>query len=92
MKIDIPSVLLHLRGEAVRAKASLSERAAFGAVAWLFRSPRRFALAQRLGRVAQRPSAAARPHPPAAGALGRLDARARPASGRARDLQGVVEP
>ena len=55
VKIDIPSVLLHLRGEAVRAKASLSERAAFGAVAWLFRSPRRFALAQRLARVAQRP-------------------------------------
>ena len=55
VKIDIPSVLLHLRGVAVRAKASPAERAAFGAVGWLFRGRRRFALAQRLARVAQRP-------------------------------------
>jgi L-lactate dehydrogenase complex protein LldF len=55
VKIDIPRVLLHLRQRAVRAKAPGAERAAMGLAAWTFADRRRFALAQRLGRLAQRP-------------------------------------
>jgi len=55
VKIDIPGLLLHLRGRAVRAAAGPPERAAFGAAAWGFSSPVRFSLAQRLGRPALRP-------------------------------------
>jgi len=53
--IDIPRVLLHLRGRAVREQAPASEKAAFGAAAWAFASPRRFAAVQKLGRAAERP-------------------------------------
>ncbi len=55
VKIDIPGVLLHLRAEAVQAKAPAAERAVFGAAAWTFAAPRRFAGAQRLARLAQAP-------------------------------------
>ena len=55
VKIDIPRVLLHLREQAVLAKAPAPERAAMGVAAWTFASRKRLALAQRLGRVAQRP-------------------------------------
>jgi L-lactate dehydrogenase complex protein LldF len=55
VKIDIPTVLLHLRAQAVRAKDGGGERRALRTVAWLFARPARFALAQRLGRLAQRP-------------------------------------
>jgi L-lactate dehydrogenase complex protein LldF len=55
VKIDIPSVLLHLRGEAVRAKPSRREHALMQLVGWTFESARRFALAQRAGRALQRP-------------------------------------
>jgi L-lactate dehydrogenase complex protein LldF len=55
VKIDIPSVLLHLRGKAVEASASSAERAGMRAAAWTFGGPRRLALAQRLARLAQRP-------------------------------------
>jgi L-lactate dehydrogenase complex protein LldF len=51
VKIDIPSVLLHLRAEAVRSHEQLAMRGA----AWAFGGRRRFELAQRLGRIAQRP-------------------------------------
>src|SRR6059058_745601 len=54
VKIDIPSVLLHLRGEAVEAKPSAAEAAAMRGLGWVFGSARRFALAQRLGRIGQR--------------------------------------
>jgi L-lactate dehydrogenase complex protein LldF len=47
VKIDIPRVLLHLRSLAPKPRA---ERTIMRAAAWVFRSPRRFALAQRLGR------------------------------------------
>jgi L-lactate dehydrogenase complex protein LldF len=47
VKIDIPRVLLHLR--AIGPKKA-QERVLMRAAAWVFRSPRRFALAQRLGR------------------------------------------
>jgi L-lactate dehydrogenase complex protein LldF len=57
VKIDIPSVLLHLREQAVRAKSSVSERTAMRLVAWVFGSARRLAMAQRAGRVLQRPLA-----------------------------------
>jgi len=55
VKIDIPSILVHLRGLAVAASARRSERAAFGLLAWVFGSARRLEAAQRLGRVLQRP-------------------------------------
>jgi L-lactate dehydrogenase complex protein LldF len=48
-------VLLHLRAAAVRAKGAAAERAAMRAAAWTFGEGRRLALAQRLGRIAQRP-------------------------------------
>ena len=52
VKIDIPSVLVHLRGEVVRA--THREPALRGA-AWAFGGRRRFELAQLAGRLAQRP-------------------------------------
>jgi L-lactate dehydrogenase complex protein LldF len=55
VKIDIPSVLLHLRAKAVRSAGKPSERLAMGTAGWLFGGSRRFAAAQRLGRLAQRP-------------------------------------
>jgi L-lactate dehydrogenase complex protein LldF len=47
VKIDIPRVLLHLRSLAPKPRA---ERTIMRVAGWVFRSPRRFALAQRLGR------------------------------------------
>src|SRR5207245_7815035 len=44
VKIDIPTVLLHLRGQAVRAKAAPSERVTMRGLAWLFGSRARFTL------------------------------------------------
>ena len=55
VKIDIPTVLLHLRRRAVRAKDSPARRVGMRAAAWLFAGAGRFAVAERLGRVAQRP-------------------------------------
>jgi L-lactate dehydrogenase complex protein LldF len=55
VKIDIPTVLLHLRGQAVRAKAGAAERTMMRGARWLFASRARFTLAQRLGWLAQRP-------------------------------------
>ena len=59
VKIDIPTVLLHLRGQAVAATATGSERLAMRTVGWIFGSRRRFTLAQRIARLAQRPFARA---------------------------------
>jgi L-lactate dehydrogenase complex protein LldF len=53
VKIDIPTVLLHLRAQAVQAKAAPAERATMKALAWVFASERRLALAQRLGHLLQ---------------------------------------
>ena len=55
VKIDIPGVLLHLRAKAVEASAPARERALMRAVAWVFGSSRRFAVAQRFAGLAQRP-------------------------------------
>jgi len=51
VKIDIPTVLLHLRSLVSHRRENLVMRA----VAWLFRGRRRFTFAQRFGRLAQRP-------------------------------------
>jgi L-lactate dehydrogenase complex protein LldF len=51
VKIDIPQVLLHLRSLVPHGGETLVMRL----VAWLFGGARRFALAQRFGRVMQRP-------------------------------------
>jgi L-lactate dehydrogenase complex protein LldF len=55
VKIDIPQVLLHLRAKAVQATAPRSERTLMAAAAWVFGGQSRFAFAQLLGRLAQRP-------------------------------------
>jgi L-lactate dehydrogenase complex protein LldF len=55
VKIDIPSVLLHLRARAVRTSASRAERAGMAALARLLSRRGRLSLAQRLAGVAQRP-------------------------------------
>jgi L-lactate dehydrogenase complex protein LldF len=64
VRIDIPSMLVHLRAQAVDAHTRpradgtprsrglpTGEAAAMSAVAWLFRDPRRLRLAQRLSRA-----------------------------------------
>jgi L-lactate dehydrogenase complex protein LldF len=83
VKIDIPRVLLHLRAEAVRARGRSAESTVMHTAAWVFRGPRRFALAQRLARLAQVPFARK-------GSLARLP---RPFSGwtRSRDLKAVAD-
>ena len=53
--IDIPAVLLHLRAKVVEAAGGRGERLSMKAVGWAFESRRRFEIAQRLGRIAQRP-------------------------------------
>ena len=55
VKIDIPTVLLQLRAQVVRNTERPGERAAMRGAAWLFSGRTRFALAQRLGRLAQLP-------------------------------------
>jgi L-lactate dehydrogenase complex protein LldF len=55
VKIDIPTVLLHLRAEVVRRKGPVAERAVMRLLAWICGSARRLEAAQRLGRLAQRP-------------------------------------
>ena len=57
VKIDIPSVLLHLRARAVEAAPPRMERMGMCAVAWMFDSARRLALAEWLGATLQRPFA-----------------------------------
>jgi L-lactate dehydrogenase complex protein LldF len=51
VKIDIPRVLLHLRSLVPHRREALVMRV----VAWLFGGARRFAFAQRVGRLAQQP-------------------------------------
>jgi L-lactate dehydrogenase complex protein LldF len=55
VKIDIPNVLLHLRAQVVEQKGLSTERIAMRAAGWVFGSARRLRLAQRFGRVAQKP-------------------------------------
>jgi L-lactate dehydrogenase complex protein LldF len=57
VKIDIPTVLVHLREQAVAAKPDRRERAAFGSAAWAFASPKHLARAQRFGARLSRPFA-----------------------------------
>ncbi len=58
VNIDIPRVLVHLRGKAVEQKGKLDpERVAMEGTAWAFASRSRYERAQRLGRAAQRPLA-----------------------------------
>ena len=52
IKIDIPRVLLHLRNLVPHDRR---ERMAMRAAGWAFGAPRRYALAQRFGRLLQRP-------------------------------------
>jgi L-lactate dehydrogenase complex protein LldF len=55
VRIDIPTVLLHLRAQAVHVTAPVGERTSMRVLAWLFGGRRRFTWVQRLGRLAQRP-------------------------------------
>jgi L-lactate dehydrogenase complex protein LldF len=56
VRIDIPSMLVHLRGRQVEerspmAKAFSPEAVSMAAAAWVMGSPRRFALAERASRI-----------------------------------------
>ncbi len=57
VKIDIPRVLVHLRGRVVRERAHVEpgERVAMGALARLFEHPRAYAAAQRFGALVTGP-------------------------------------
>ena len=56
VKIDIPQVLVHLRGRVVEEKAApAGERTAMRALAWTFADERRYERAQRLARAGGRP-------------------------------------
>jgi L-lactate dehydrogenase complex protein LldF len=55
VKIDIPRVLVHLRGRVVDEHGPRSERVMMRALAWSFRDARRFARLQRLARTGTRP-------------------------------------
>src|SRR5262249_9201257 len=58
VKIDIPRVLVHLRGRVVEEGAAPpSERAAMRALAWTFAGERRYRSAQKAGRAGTRPFA-----------------------------------
>jgi L-lactate dehydrogenase complex protein LldF len=62
VKIDIPSVLVHLRGRIVRERTTVldTEAAAMKAAAWAFSTRTRFERAQRLARLGQWPLARGR--------------------------------
>jgi len=79
VKIDIPQVLLHLRAKVVDADGRSPKRALMHLAAWVFASPRRYVLAQRLAVLFTRPLARA----------GRLQKLPPPLSAwtRARDLK-----
>lgn len=54
VKIDIPSILVHLRAQATKqgtARLPKPERAGMGALAWIMTSARRFAAAERLSGI-----------------------------------------
>jgi L-lactate dehydrogenase complex protein LldF len=55
VKIDIPSVLLHLRGEVVREAGSTTERLAMRSLFRVFAKPRRYERAQRVARLVEGP-------------------------------------
>jgi L-lactate dehydrogenase complex protein LldF len=55
VKIDIPSVLVHLRAKAVQADAKQGEQLMMSTAAWIFGGRRRFSLATWLGRLSERP-------------------------------------
>ncbi|MBD0349225.1 MAG: DUF3390 domain-containing protein, partial [Thermoleophilia bacterium] len=55
VKIDIPQVLVHLRGRVVdESRPGAGERAAMRALAWTFGDERRYERAQKLGRAGGR--------------------------------------
>jgi L-lactate dehydrogenase complex protein LldF len=65
VKIDIPSVLVHLRGRVVREQKRMDpERATMAVVARVFASRRRYETAQRLGRLGRGPLAKLGTHVP----------------------------
>jgi L-lactate dehydrogenase complex protein LldF len=56
VKINIPDILVHLRGEVIeRGDSPLQERVAMRAAAWAFSTPERYQRAQWMARVGQLP-------------------------------------
>ncbi|MFJ8960096.1 LutB/LldF family L-lactate oxidation iron-sulfur protein [Lentzea sp. NPDC102401] len=53
VRIDIPSVLTHLRAEVVEAKGRTAESVAMSAAAWMFREASRYEKAQKAGALAR---------------------------------------
>ena len=76
VKIDIPRVLLHLRAQVVKPR---TERSVMRAVGWIFGRPRRFLVAQRLGRLVTRGDAVRRLPPPLSAWTRTRDLKAPPA-------------
>ena len=86
VKIDIPTVLLHLRAKAVDATAPRRERVAFGLLGGSSHALASFRFAQAVG--ATRPAVrSTRPHPAAAAAALRMDAKPRPSRTREPDFR-----
>jgi L-lactate dehydrogenase complex protein LldF len=56
VKINIPEILVHLRGKVVeRGDAPFEEKMAMKAAAWTLESPEHLDMARKVGRIAQRP-------------------------------------
>jgi L-lactate dehydrogenase complex protein LldF len=53
VRIDIPSILVHLRSRHVEESGRTAEAAAMAATAWVMATPRRFALGERLLRLSR---------------------------------------
>ena len=70
MRIDIPTVLVHLRGRVVREVRGKArgEKAMMQTIAQVFASRRRYETAQRLGRLGRGPLGALRGGAPGLGA------------------------
>ena len=91
VKIDIPQVLIHLRGRVVaETPQPRFERLSMRVLAWALR--KRAALRARPApRPARRPSSCAGRSHPTSARTRRLDGDPRPAAGRVTDVPGVVE-
>jgi L-lactate dehydrogenase complex protein LldF len=78
VKIDIPRVLLHLRAKTAKPAA---ERTLMRGAGWIFGSPRRFDLAQRLARTVVRRDTVHRLPPPLSAWTRTRDLKGPPAGG-----------
>ena len=90
VKIDIPTVLLHLRRRVVEASAGSRGSTAMRLAAWIIGSRRRFALAERFAAVGSAAFARRRVIRRLPDRLARLDTQPRPESAGGADLPRLV--